>query len=68
MLIIVVRLSFFSLLSYRQQLPHLTNQVCGHRAVWVPDGNALWSPYVFGSIPQTKDIHPRPCLRPNLQT
>ena len=32
------------------QSPYLINQVCGHRTVWVSDGNALWSPYVFGSI------------------
>lgn len=36
---------------------HLTDEVCGHSAVWVPDSNALWSPYVLGSIPQAKDVH-----------
>lgn len=30
--------------------PYQINEVCGHRTVWVSDSNALWSPYVFGSI------------------
>lgn len=39
------------------------NEVGGHSTVWVSDCNALWSPYVFGSISQTKSVHPWTCVR-----
>lgn len=44
-------------------VPYQTNEMCGYRTVGVSDSNALWSPNVFGSISQTKDFHPRACVR-----